>query len=440
MDPDDTTREPDPNDVGGRPSDAVGDRALQRELDALVLQSLRPICAGLALVFVVVALVNRTAPPPLSTIVGPYSLVLAVVFGALHLWLRYRPPAPRWAHPLATGIVLLALTNTVLPFTLMEDPLQTTDLLLASLGIGVFFLDKRWFRVTLVFIVAMFGTFVYLEPAYPSWDHMGIAMLGAVVISSVAHDHRYRVQRELLRSNRELEATTTRLRRSVRDLDRYAHVAAHELQEPLRDMSRFLQRIEGRLGDTLDEESRQDMDHVVDGTRRLHARLRDLLTYAELDARPTRVERVDPNPILARLLRERSDALEAGGVEVDVEELPPVLASPETVATVLGHLLDNAITYGGPELTRVQVRGGRRSSHVVVRVEDDGPGIPPGQRERVVEPFHRLHPWSEVEGTGMGLAICARLVERAGGELEVGESALGGGMVSFRLPAADASL
>lgn len=219
---------------------------------------------------------------------------------------------------------------------------------------------------------------------------------------------------------------------------------SHELRTPITPVLGFLRTLE-RAGDRLDAERRAAIiAQMTANVRRLQRLVADLLDATAPEVARLRPEVVDPG----RVVREAVDELTAGSggaaggtgpVEVVVEGRPPeVVADPEAVTRILGHLLDNAWKFGGPDQP-VTVRIVPDGPEVRIEVSDAGPGVPPEERSRIFEPFVRVegHLVARTQGAGLGLHIARRLVEASGGEIGVTDSPAGGATFWFTLPAAD---
>ncbi len=221
---------------------------------------------------------------------------------------------------------------------------------------------------------------------------------------------------------RELAARMTRdLADSNAELERFAYVASHDLQEPLRSVTGFVGLLGRQYGDRLDERGRGYLTHVERGAARMRALITELLEYS-------RVQEAQPRPCDLQAAWEQAranlaGAIEEAGAQVTAETLPTVLADPARMAQVLQNLLSNALKYGGRTVHTSARRDGETWQ---ITVRDDGPGIDPRYHDRVFELFERLDARSDVEGTGMGLSICKRVIERSGGRIWV-ESEPGAG-------------
>ena len=238
------------------------------------------------------------------------------------------------------------------------------------------------------------------------------------------------------RMTQSLRESQTELARSNAELERYAYVASHDLREPLRTITGFLGLLSRRHRDRLDDEACEFIDLAAAGAKRMDALIAELLEYSRTGRRDAPPEPTDLDGAWGVAVRNLSAAIAESGAEVTASRLPVVLADRGEMVQVLQNLLGNAIRYHGPGTPRIHAEAHRRGDDWQVSVTDDGPGIDPRHHERIFVLLQRLHRNDEVEGTGMGLAICKKIVEHHGGRIWV-ESAPGeGARFSFTLPAA----
>jgi PAS domain S-box-containing protein len=248
---------------------------------------------------------------------------------------------------------------------------------------------------------------------------------------------RTRLLADLEDARRELERKQEVLLRSNRDLEQFAYVASHDLSEPLRVITGYVQLLERRYAGVLDERGERYVRHVVEGCQRMRDLIDDLLHYSRF----LRVERA-PQPVdLAALTADVVASLRAqitdAGAEVVVEPLPAVHSDPTALTALVQNLLSNAVKFSRPGAPpHVRVSAGTDGGTVVLRVDDDGIGIAPEFRERVFRMFQRLHVREQYGGTGIGLAVVQKVAEQSGGRVWVEDSPLGGARFSVTLPAA----
>lgn len=236
-------------------------------------------------------------------------------------------------------------------------------------------------------------------------------------------------------AERELERTRRNLERSNAELDQFAYVASHDLKEPLILMSAYARMLAERHEDDLDDQGRQFLAAVRHEATRMKSMIDDLLDYSRLQTSAEEASRVELEEALAQALSTLAPRIEESGARVDVEgPLPVVEGSPAQFERLLRNLVGNAIKFRGEEPPVVTVSAEEADAEWVVAVRDNGIGIDPAKAERIFELFQRLHSQDEYAGTGMGLAICKRIVERHGGRIWVDPVPGGGSVFRFALP------
>ena len=234
---------------------------------------------------------------------------------------------------------------------------------------------------------------------------------------------RKRAEEELAQKARDLE-------RSNADLEQFAYVASHDLQEPLRMVANFTQLLADRYRDKLGQDGVEFIGYAVDGAKRMQRLIQDLLSYSRVGTRAKDFESTDANERLGEAVANLQAAIEESGAVVTHEELPAVTADPAQLAQVFQNLLSNAIKFHGAGAPRVHISARREAAQWVFAVQDNGIGIAPEFAQRIFVIFQRLHSRGEYPGTGIGLALCKKIVERHGGRIWV-ESEPGHGAIFF---------
>jgi PAS domain S-box-containing protein len=235
--------------------------------------------------------------------------------------------------------------------------------------------------------------------------------------------------RDIAERRRQTEA----LARSNEALQQFAYVASHDLQEPLRMVSSYLQLLEQRYKDKLDEDAREFIGFAVDGAKRMQALIHDLLAYSRAGQPEVDHGQVDLNEVVRQVLDDLALTIEENGARVSVGPLPTVQGAPGQLGQVFQNLLSNALKFRKPGEPPVIEISARRQDGWVISVTDHGIGIEPQYAERIFQIFQRLHTRAEYEGTGIGLAICKRIVEQHGGIIRL-EPQDEGATFTFTLP------
>jgi signal transduction histidine kinase len=237
----------------------------------------------------------------------------------------------------------------------------------------------------------------------------------------------------LERSRREVAQRTEELERSNEELDRFASVVSHDLQAPLATVSMYAQLLERRHGDRLGDD-RRIVDGICQATGQSRELIRDLLEYSKAGRGELRARPIDSNHLVSEVLELLAAPIHDAGAIVDVDDLPVVTGDPANLRQVFQNLIGNAIKFSD-DSPHVSVSAECQDSVVRFAVTDNGIGMEPDEAREIFEPFHRLHGASRYPGTGIGLAVCERIVEHHGGRIWA-ESVPGqGSTFRFELPA-----
>jgi PAS domain S-box-containing protein len=245
------------------------------------------------------------------------------------------------------------------------------------------------------------------------------------------------LESRVVRLNKDLEsrvvclsALNRELERSNRDLEQFAYVASHDLQEPLRMISSFTQLLEQRYKEKLDKSADEFIKFIVEGANRMQRMINDLLSYSRLSTRGTPFEPVNSEEILARVHTDLLPLIEENQALLTHESLPEITADASQMLHLFQNLIGNAIKFRGKEPPRVHVFSESREEEWMFGVRDNGIGIAKEYFDRIFVIFQRLHSREEYSGTGIGLAICKKIVEGHDGRIWV-ESEPGKGSTFF---------
>ncbi|WP_246169526.1 sensor histidine kinase [Actinotalea subterranea] len=244
-------------------------------------------------------------------------------------------------------------------------------------------------------------------------------------------------QAELEASHAQLVEQAEDLRRSNRDLEQFAYVASHDLQEPLRKVASFTQLLAKRYEGQLDERADQYIGFAVDGAKRMQRLINDLLGFSRVGRIGGEVSDVDMAQALTQATRDLQDTIEATGATIDGEGLPVVRGEEPLLVQLLANLVGNALKFRHPDrppVVRLEAR--RVEGSWELACHDNGIGIDPQYADRVFVIFQRLHAKDVYEGTGIGLALCKKIVEYHNGHIWIDPDATEGATIRWTLPAA----
>ncbi len=242
-------------------------------------------------------------------------------------------------------------------------------------------------------------------------------------------------EEERLKAMEKLKRTTADLERSNTELQQFAYVASHDLTEPLRMVVSYLELLNLRAEKKLGAEEREFIGYAADGARRMQHLIQDLLAYARVDTRARPLEPIDCERVLASVLANLKVAIAESQTIVEHDPLPIVQGDVMQLTQVFQNLIGNAIKFRGREAPKIHVGARRENGEWVFHVRDNGIGIAPKNFERIFILFQRLHTRQEYAGTGMGLAICKKIIERHGGRIWVESKPGEGTTFFFTIPA-----
>jgi len=241
--------------------------------------------------------------------------------------------------------------------------------------------------------------------------------------------------KELEESNKVLMQRTEELVRVNVELERFAYISSHDLQEPLRTVSSYVKLLAKRYKGRLDQDADDFIGYAVDATERMRNLIRDLLKYSLAGARHMRSEPADCNAVVAEVLATMKTGIEDSGAAVTTGFLPIVKGDSSQLALVFQNLVANALKFRRKETPRIHITAQQQGAEWLFSISDNGIGIEPEYLARIFEIYKRLHTQEEYPGTGIGLAICKRIIEAHNGHIWA-ESVLGkGSTFYFTLPA-----
>ncbi len=238
---------------------------------------------------------------------------------------------------------------------------------------------------------------------------------------------------ERKRAEEALQQANESLGRSNQDLEQFAYAASHDLQEPLRTIKNFTSLLNRRYKGKLGEDADEFIGYIIDGADRMETLIKDLLAYSRACRSNKAPAPVDCARAFRTALSNLHGAIQSSGAKVEGSELPQVLANDVEMVQLFQNLISNAIKYRSDRAPEIHVGALKKDRLWIFEVRDNGMGVPPGEQQRIFGVFQRLH-GRELPGSGIGLATCARIVERHGGRIWVESAGGGGSRFKFTMP------
>jgi signal transduction histidine kinase len=278
------------------------------------------------------------------------------------------------------------------------------------------------------------------QVASGDFDHQVAAPGGPAEVRAVGMDvdlMRKRILAELSAvraAHASLEARTEDLQRSNSELEQFAYVASHDLQEPLRKVASFCQLLQRRYAGRLDAKADEYIEHAVDGAKRMQALINDLLAFSRVGRTAQKREPVSCGLLLAQAWANLAAEVRRTRATIEQGELPVVLGEASLLTAVFQNLLSNALKFHGDEPPRVSVSVRRDGRYWLFSFSDNGIGIEPEYADRIFVVFQRLHDRATYPGTGIGLAMVRKIIEYHGGQIWLDTSVTSGARFCFTLP------
>ena len=241
-------------------------------------------------------------------------------------------------------------------------------------------------------------------------------------------------EEERKRAEEALQRTMAELERSNAELEQFAYIISHDLQEPLRMVASYTQLLEKRYKGSLDADAEEFIAYAVDGARRMQNMIQSLLSYSRVGTRGKPFEPTECESVFEQALANLKLTIDESGAGVTHDPLPRVTADETQLIQLFQNLLANAIKFRGEEQPRIHVSAKEDSNECLFSVSDNGIGIDPEYFDRIFVIFQRLHGREEYPGTGIGLSVCKRIVERHGGRIWVESQPGEGSTFHFAIP------
>ncbi|MBN1410771.1 MAG: substrate-binding domain-containing protein [Spirochaetales bacterium] len=243
-----------------------------------------------------------------------------------------------------------------------------------------------------------------------------------------------KINTKLEREIRERKRTEEDLTRSNADLEQFAYIASHDLQEPLRMVSSYVQLLERRLKNSLDKDSGEFMDFIVDGAKRMQTMISDLLTYSRVTTNQKQFISTDCNQLLEKVVTNIQTMVAETKAKITYSCPITVNADPSQLTQIFQNLIANAVKFHSEKEPRVEIKGEDKNGEWIFSVKDNGIGIDEKFKNKIFVMFQRLHTRNEYPGTGIGLAICKKIIERHKGRIWIDSKPGKGSTFYFTIP------
>jgi light-regulated signal transduction histidine kinase (bacteriophytochrome) len=232
---------------------------------------------------------------------------------------------------------------------------------------------------------------------------------------------------------RSLEESNKELKRSNKELEHFAYVASHDLREPLRTIISFIQLIDMRMSAQMDEQGKEYISFVVDGAKRMNALIDDLLLYSRVGRAEIQMDEVDLNGVMENIEKMLYTNIEQKGAKITYNQLLPVIGDPKLLEQLFQNLIDNALKFC-KKVPEIHISTQENDHYTFVLIKDNGIGIAPRYKERIFEIFNRLHHKHDFPGTGIGLAICKKIMDKHLGSIDLKSTENEGTTFILRFP------
>ena len=301
-------------------------------------------------------------------------------------------------------------------------------MILAAVGLGALYWVLGSAIDVFVFHDGNITEEIFTLDAHKVWMRslvLGILILFSFYAQGIITE-RKRAEATLAQQTRRLELANEELKRKNTELDQFTYVASHDLQEPLRKVTAFSGMLRQDLGDSLPERAEKDIGFILDAAKRMQKLVQDLLALSRSGRVALKWETISLNQCVDQALETLAMRMKESRAEIVRDDLPEVWGDRTTLTQLYQNLLSNALKFTSSERSLICLTAERIDGRLILGVKDNGIGVEPKYAERIFAPFKRLHGRGEYQGTGIGLAICAKTVERHGGKIWV-ESETGRG-------------
>lgn len=329
---------------------------------------------------------------------------------------------------------------------------------LLPISLVVWFADRN--TTILMCIMSSVVEFVAKAAAGRTYSHYLISFWNSIILLSffflyayigtkLKNEYRSRIKlidelqdslTELKRTKKELEHTSQDLARSNVDLQQFAYAASHDLQAPLHGVEGFVKLFARRYKGKLDTKADEFIEYIIDGIKRMRVLINDLLEYSQVGAKGLHLKSIESEFSLVQAITNLKTAIDDSSAVVTHSAMPRVIADSSQLCRLFQNLIGNAIKFRNEKSPKIEISAERKGEEWLFSVHDNGIGIDPNNSDRIFIIFQRLHTKDEYEGTGIGLAICKRIVERHRGRIWVESEPGKGSTFYFTLPYKDVSI
>ncbi len=258
--------------------------------------------------------------------------------------------------------------------------------------------------------------------------------LAAIKATRALQAHKDNLEEEVKKRTTELEASNKELLRSNLDLEQFAYISSHDLKEPLRMVSMYAQLLEEKYAETFDSEGKEFLGYLMEGASRMELLIDDVLNYSRVGRENSSRQQVNLNEVLKSVIKNLEHTIQANNAKINAGDMPLIHAIPSQMTQLFQNLIENAIKFRRDEQPVVNINAAKHGDMWLFSIEDNGIGLDPEYEHKIFQLFQRLHPRSDYPGTGIGLAICKKIVEQNNGKIWV-ESEIGKGTTFyFTLP------
>jgi signal transduction histidine kinase len=235
---------------------------------------------------------------------------------------------------------------------------------------------------------------------------------------------------EIKKTEEELKRISKELARSNAELKDFAYIASHDLKKPLQSIESFAKLLARRYKGKLDAKADEFISYIVEGVQRLQILIKDLLEYSQIETKAKNIKPTDCSFIVEEAMSNLKTAMDESNAVVTYNKLPTIMSDPQQIISLFQNLIDNAIKFRSNKAPRVRISADRKGNEWIFSIRDNGIGIDPENFEKIFVMFQRLHGSADFPGTGIGLSICKKIIERHGGRIWV-ESEPGKGATFF---------